>query len=119
MKKYIACQSLYDQFVQRWKRPELRTMHCGRCSTGCNLALSWLGAKYVLHGAITTGQLDAPFGYIINILMALMMLSMAFVMISMLAVYGYRGSAGRDHRTAPAAVQVADGSIQATMSPSR
>ena len=52
---------------------------------GCNIALSWFGAKYVLHGAITTGQLNALFGYIMNILMALMMLSMAFVMIAMSA----------------------------------
>ena len=33
-----------------------------------------LGANYVLKGAITTGQLNALFGYIMNILMALMML---------------------------------------------
>ena len=57
---------------------------------GCNIALSWLGAKYVLHGAITTGQLNALFGYIMNILMALMMLSMAFVMISMSAASAKR-----------------------------
>ena len=30
-----------------------------------------------LNGAITAGQLNALFGYIMNILMALMMLSMA------------------------------------------
>ena len=29
---------------------------------GCNIALSWFGAKYILHGALTTGQLNALFG---------------------------------------------------------
>ena len=57
---------------------------------GCNIALSWFGAKYVLHGAITTGQLNALFGYIMNILMALMMLSTAFVMIAMSAASAKR-----------------------------
>ena len=57
---------------------------------GCNIALSWFGAHYVLNGAITTGQLNALFGYIMNILMALMMLSMAFVMIAMSAASARR-----------------------------
>ena len=43
-----------------------------------------------MHGAITTGKLNALFGYIMNILMALMMLSMAFVMISMSAASAKR-----------------------------
>ena len=34
---------------------------------GCNIALSWFGAKYILHGALTTGQLNALFGYIMNL----------------------------------------------------
>src|SRR5699024_11637170 len=38
---------------------------------------------YVLDGIITTGQLNALFGYVMNILMSLMMLSMVFVMLSM------------------------------------
>ena len=84
---------------------------------GCNIALSWFGAKYVLHGAITTGQLNALFGYIMNVLMALMMLSMAFVMIAMSASSAKRIVEVLDEKTdlPPAknpVQQVADGSIE-------
>ena len=77
-----ACESLYNQFVKAESRLSFNNPAMLTAVYGCNIALSWLGAKYVLHGAITTGQLNALFGYIMNILMALMMLSMAFVMIS-------------------------------------
>ena len=50
---------------------------------GCILLLSWLGAKSVVGGSLTTGELTSLFSYIMNILMSLMMLSMAFVMITM------------------------------------
>ena len=84
---------------------------------GCNIALSWFGAKYILHGALTTGQLNALFGYIMNILMALMMLSMAFVMISMSVASAKRIVEVLDETTdlppAKAPVQeVKDGSIR-------
>ena len=85
-----ACQSLYDQFVNAESRLSFNNPAMLTAVYGCNIALSWLGAKYVLHGAITTGQLNALFGYIMNILMALMMLSMAFVMIAMSAASAKR-----------------------------
>ncbi|MEG0276616.1 MAG: ABC transporter ATP-binding protein [Coprobacillus sp.] len=50
---------------------------------GCVLLLSWLGAQSVVGGSLTTGQLTSLFSYIMNIMMSLMMLSMAFVMITM------------------------------------
>ena len=112
-----ACQSLYDQFVNAESRLSFNNPAMLVADYGCNLALSWLGAKYVLHGAITTGQLNALFGYIMNILMALMMLSMAFVMISMSAASAKRIVEVLDETTdlPPAqqpVQQVADGSIQ-------
>ena len=85
-----ACESLYNQFVNAESRLSFNNPAMLTAVYGCNIALSWLGAKYVLHGAITTGQLNALFGYIMNILMALMMLSMAFVMISMSAASAKR-----------------------------
>ena len=85
-----ACESLYNQFVKAESRLSFNNPAMLTAVYGCNIALSWLGAKYVLHGAITTGQLNALFGYIMNILMALMMLSMAFVMISMSAASAKR-----------------------------
>ena len=112
-----ACQSLYDQFVNAERRLSFNNPAMLVAVYGCNLALSWLGAKYVLRGAITTGQLNALFGYIMNILMALMMLSMAFVMISMSAASAKRIVEVLDETTdlPPAkqpVQQVADGSIQ-------
>ena len=112
-----ACQSLYDQFVNAESRLSFNNPAMLTAVYGCNIALSWLGAKYVLHGAITTGQLNALFGYIMNILMALMMLSMAFVMISMSAASAKRIVEVLDEKTdlppAKAPVQeVKDGSIR-------
>ena len=89
--KYTAaCESLYKQFVNAESRLSFNNPAMLVAVYGCNIALSWFGAKYVLHGAITTGQLNALFGYIMNILMALMMLSMAFVMIAMSAASAKR-----------------------------
>ena len=112
-----ACQSLYDQFVNAESRLSFNNPAMLTAVYGCNIALSWLGAKYVLHGAITTGQLNALFGYIMNILMALMMLSMAFVMISMSAASAKRIVEVLDETTdlPPAkqpVQQVADGGIE-------
>ena len=112
-----ACQSLYDQFVNAESRLSFNNPAMLTAVYGCNIALSWLGAKYVLHGAITTGQLNALFGYIMNILMALMMLSMAFVMISMSAASAKRIVEVLDETTdlPPAkqpVQQVKDGSIE-------
>lgn len=47
------------------------------------LAMSWFGAKLVVYGDMTTGELMSMFTYTVNILMSLMMLSMIFVMLSM------------------------------------
>ena len=112
-----ACESLYNQFVKAESRLSFNNPAMLTAVYGCNIALSWLGAKYVLHGAITTGQLNALFGYIMNILMALMMLSMAFVMIAMSAASAKRIVEVLDeHTDLPPAKQpvqqVADGGIE-------
>ena len=78
-----ACQNLYNQFVKAESRLSFNNPSMLVAVYGCNLALSWFGAHFVLKGTITTGQLNALFGYVMNILMSLMMLSMVFVMLSM------------------------------------
>ncbi len=50
---------------------------------GCILALSWFGAHEVVAGSISTGQLTSLLTYVMNILISLMMLSMAFVMLTL------------------------------------
>ena len=112
-----ACEGLYQQFVNAESRLSFNSPAMLMAIYGCNIALSWFGAKYILHGALTTGQLNALFGYIMNILMALMMLSMAFVMISMSAASAKRIVEVLDETTdlppAKAPVQeVKDGSIR-------
>lgn len=112
-----ACEGLYQQFVNAESRLSFNSPAMLTTIYGCNIALSWFGAKYILHGALTTGQLNALFGYIMNILMALMMLSMAFVMISMSAASAKRIVEVLDEKTdlppAKAPVQeVRDGSIR-------
>ncbi len=53
------------------------------CMYACLLLISWLGAKLIVGGSMTTGQLMSLISYATQILMSLMMLSMFFVMITM------------------------------------
>ena len=49
----------------------------------CIISVSWFGAKFIVAGDMTTGDLTSLFSYIMSLLMSLMMLSMVIVMISM------------------------------------
>lgn len=53
------------------------------CMYACIIAISWLGARMIVAGSMTTGELMSMITYTTNILMSLMMLSMIFVMLSM------------------------------------
>lgn len=79
----LAANNLYRLFVKAegilaFNNPIMMT-----AIYGCVLALSWFGAKYVVQGNMTTGELTSMFSYIMGILMSLMMLSMIFVMLTM------------------------------------
>lgn len=50
---------------------------------GCILALSWFGAHEVVGGSLSTGELTSLLTYVMNIMISLMMLSMAFVMLTL------------------------------------
>ena len=50
---------------------------------GCIIAISWVGAKMIVSGSLTTGELTSLFSYVTNILISLMLISMIFVMVSM------------------------------------
>lgn len=56
----------------------------------CILLISWMGAKMIIAGSLTEGQLMSMFTYVINILMSLMMVSMTFVMLIMSRASGER-----------------------------
>ena len=49
----------------------------------CIISVSWFGAKFIVEGSLSTGDLTSLFSYIMSLLMSLMMLSMVVVMISM------------------------------------
>ena len=49
----------------------------------CILLISWIGAKMIVAGSLTTGEMMSLLTYCMNILMNLMMVSMVFVMVSM------------------------------------
>ena len=53
------------------------------CMYACILLISWFGARLIVGGSMTTGQLMSLLSYAAQILMSLMMLSMFFVMITM------------------------------------
>ncbi len=83
---------------------------------GCIIALSWLGARQIVLGNLTTGELTSLFSYVMSVLMSLMMLSMIFVMITMSAASGRRVAEVLEEKPALANPEqprtaVADGSI--------
>jgi ATP-binding cassette subfamily B protein len=49
----------------------------------CIILVSWIGAKMITVGSLTTGELMSLLTYCMNILSSLMMVSMIFVMLSM------------------------------------
>ena len=53
------------------------------CMYACMLLISWFGARLIVGGSMTTGELTSMFSYAMQILMSLMMVAMVFVMITM------------------------------------
>ncbi|MCD8099841.1 MAG: ABC transporter ATP-binding protein/permease [Oscillospiraceae bacterium] len=83
---------------------------------GCIIAISWLGAHYIVAGTMTTGNLTSLLSYVMSMLMSLMMLSMIFVMITMSSASARRISEVLNEQpdmTDPAepVTELADGSI--------
>ncbi len=78
-----AAQNIYKLFVKAESVLAFNNPSMMVAVYGCILLLSWLGAQSVVGGTLSTGELTTLFSYIMNILMSLMMLSMAFVMITM------------------------------------
>ena len=80
------------------------------------IALSWFGARFIVGGTLTTGQLTSLFTYQMQILSSLMMLSMIFVMLTQSVASAKRIAEVLDREPAmkePASpvTEVPDGSI--------
>lgn len=83
---------------------------------GCILVISWLGAKSIVAGNMTTGTLMSMFTYTMQVLMSLMMISMIFVMLTMSKTSAERIMEVLDEEStiknpAQPVMEVADGSI--------
>ena len=111
-----AAENLYELFVRTEKKMVLVMPVMMVAVYGCNLAISWYGAHYILDGSLTTGDLSMLFSYVMSILMSLMMLSMVFVMITMSAASAQRivevlGEKSDIVSPENALTEVADGSV--------
>ncbi len=85
-----AAENLYKIFVKAESLIALNNPVMMLVVYACMIALSWMGAHYVVWGSLTTGQLTSMFSYVMNMLAALMMLSMIFVMLTMSLASGRR-----------------------------
>ena len=115
-KFWKAAENLYELFVRTEKKMVLVMPVMMIAVYGCNLAISWYGAHYILDGSLTTGDLSMLFSYVMSILMSLMMLSMVFVMITMSAASAQRivevlGEKSDIVSPENALTEVADGSV--------
>ena len=85
-----AAENLYKLYVKAeslmaWNHPVMNMV-----VYGCIIALSWLGAHFIVEGTLTTGELTSLFSYVMSILVSLMMLSMVFVMLTQSAASAKR-----------------------------
>ncbi|HWP79471.1 MAG TPA: ABC transporter ATP-binding protein [Candidatus Acidoferrum sp.] len=72
---------IYAEFTKAERLIALNTPMMQSAVFTCILLISWFGAKTIVAGAMTTGELMSLLTYTNQILMSLMMLSMVFVMI--------------------------------------
>ena len=82
--------NIYNMFVNAEKIITLNAPLMQATVYTCILCISWMGAKMIVGGSLTTGELMSLLTYCMNILMSLMMLSMVFVMITMSAASARR-----------------------------
>ena len=85
-----AAENLYRLFVKAEGLLTLNSPVMMLVVYGCMISLSWFGARFIVAGSLTTGELTSMFSYVMSMLMSLMMLSMVFVMITMSAASGQR-----------------------------
>ncbi len=78
-----ASEAIYKIFVKAEKYVIINFPILSATVYTCILLISWMGAKLIVAGDLTTGQLTSLLAYCMSILMSLMMLSMIFVMVSM------------------------------------
>ena len=108
--------SIYNDFTFAEKLIAFNMPLMQFCMYACMLLISWFGARLIVSGSMTTGELTSMFSYIMQILISLMMVAMVFVMITMAKASAERVaellSEKPDlHNPAQPACEVKDGSI--------
>lgn len=78
-----ANQNIYNMFLKAEKLVVLNGPIMQATVYTCILLISWLGARTIVAGGLTTGELMSLLTYCMNILSSLMMVSMIFVMLTM------------------------------------
>lgn len=109
--------NIYNMFVNAEKIITLNAPLMQTTVYTCILCISWMGAKMIVGGSLTTGELMSLLTYCMNILMSLMMLSMVFVMITMSAASARRIAEVLNEKTdicnpQEPVYEVADGSVR-------
>lgn len=112
-----AVQGLYRLYIHTESLMALNHPVMNLVVYGCIIALSWLGAHYIVEGSLTTGELTSMFAYVMTILNSLMMLSMIFVQLTMSAASGRRVAEVIEEKAditspADAVTDLRDGSIE-------
>lgn len=109
--------NIYNMFVNAEKIITLNAPLMQTTVYTCILCISWMGAKMIVGGSLTTGELMSLLTYCMNILMSLMMLSMVFVMITMSVASARRIAEVLNEKTdicnpQEPVYEVADGSVR-------
>ena len=83
-------QSIFADFSRAEKRLAFNMPLMQACVYACMLLISWIGARLIVSGSMSTGQLMSMITYAMQMLSSLMMLSMVFVLITISWASGER-----------------------------
>ena len=83
-------QSIFADFSRAEKRLAFNMPLMQACMYACMLLISWIGARLIVSGSMSTGQLMSMITYAMQMLSSLMMLSMVFVLITISWASGER-----------------------------
>lgn len=78
-----ANSNIYNMFLKAEKLVVINMPLMQATVYVCILLISWFGAKMIVAGGLTTGEMMSLLTYCMNILTSLMMVAMIFVMLSM------------------------------------
>lgn len=77
----VISDNIYKDFTKAQKRVAFNAPLMQLCVNACMIFIAWVGAKLIVKGTMSTGELMSIIAYTMQILMNLMLLSIVFVMI--------------------------------------